>query len=275
MNNTKKFHLMAAVLCTTVFLCGFSATAHAGGGEEYAEPAETSASWEGLSPAEDDETTNATAELTQEEPLITGEGFSEEGNLTTRDLLYDGHTNKQFLTVQTRNGSTFYMVIDYDKPVNEEEEQYQTYFLNMVDEADLLAALEAAGGEAPVCSCIEKCVVGAVNRDCPVCATGMTGCAGTAPEPVEEAAPVPETEQKNTGNAGRLLLVFLVCGIGGGAGWYFKVYRPGKERAAEASEEYGGGEDFNSYGEEEAGQYLDEEDEDADALWDFGEVEDE
>ena len=48
-------------------------------------------------------------------------------------------TNKQFITVQTSGGNTFYIVIDYDKPTDEDGEQYQTYFLNMVDEADLLA----------------------------------------------------------------------------------------------------------------------------------------
>ena len=61
----------------------------------------------------------------------------------TRDLLYDAATNKQFITVETSGGNTFYIVIDYDKPVDEDGEQYHTYFLNMVDEADLLAALEA------------------------------------------------------------------------------------------------------------------------------------
>ena len=50
------------------------------------------------------------------------------GNLVTRDLLYDEHTNKQFITVQTSGGNTFYIVIDYDKPVDEEGEQYETYF---------------------------------------------------------------------------------------------------------------------------------------------------
>ena len=44
---------------------------------------------------------------------------------------------------QTSGGSTFYIVIDYDKPVDEEGEQYETYFLGVVDEADLLAAFEA------------------------------------------------------------------------------------------------------------------------------------
>ena len=50
-------------------------------------------------------------------------------------MLYDKATNKQFITVQTKNGNTFFIVIDYDAPINEDEEQYQTYFLNMVDEA--------------------------------------------------------------------------------------------------------------------------------------------
>ena len=60
-----------------------------------------------------------TMETPAPEPTITpGEGFSEEGNLVTRDLLYDEHTNKQFITVQTSGGNTFYIVIDYDKPVD-------------------------------------------------------------------------------------------------------------------------------------------------------------
>ena len=107
----------------------------------------------------------------------------------TRDLLYDKATNKQFITVQTSGGNTFYIVIDYDKPTDEDGEQYQTYFLNMVDEADLLAAMQAAGGELPECSCADKCAVGAINTDCTVCAVNMGECQGKAPEPV----PVVET----------------------------------------------------------------------------------
>ena len=37
------------------------------------------------------------------------EGFSEDGNLVTRDLLYDAATNKQYITVETNGGSTFYL----------------------------------------------------------------------------------------------------------------------------------------------------------------------
>ena len=105
----KRWKSLTAALCAAVLLCGFSAVpafayADGGEGENYGDPTMT------------EETT-----APEPEPTIEpGEGFSEEGNLVTRDLLYDEHTNKQFITVQTAGGNTFYIVIDYDKPVDEE-----------------------------------------------------------------------------------------------------------------------------------------------------------
>mgnify|MGYP001609380501 CR=1 FL=1 len=221
----KRIKMLTAAFCAAVLLCGFSVTAYAGGGPE----------WEGLDPAE---------ETTTPEPTIEpGEGFTEEGSLVTRDLLYDEHTNKQFITVQTSGGSTFYIVIDYDKPVDEEGEQYETYFFSQVDESDFLAALEASGGKLPACTCTEKCAAGAVNTDCPVCATNMTECVGVEPEPVEDTEPVddpePEQPEDTDGNMGTILLILAIAAVGGGAGWYFKVYRPKQQRAAETEEDYG------------------------------------
>ena len=221
----KRFRVLTAALCAAVLLCGFSvpAYAYAGGGEgeDYGDP---------------------TMETPAPEPTITpGEGFSEEGNLVTRDLLYDEHTNKQFITVQTSGGATFYLVIDYDKPVDEKGEQYETYFLNMVDEADLLAAAEAAGVEQAVCSCSEKCEAGAVNTECAVCSVNKTKCAGTQPEPVETEENAPEdTEPETGGNPGMLLAVLAVAVVGGGAAFYFKVIRPKQQEAAGPEEDYGG-----------------------------------
>ena len=199
----KKLRVLLLTLCVAVFMCGFTVTAHAGGGDEYIEPTDQ---WEGL-----------------EEPTPTtepGEGFSDEGNLVTRDLLYDEHTNKQFITVQTSGGNTFYIVIDYDKPVDEDGEQYETYFFSIVDEADLLAAMEAAGMEVPACACTDKCMAGAINTDCPVCATNMTECVGVEPEPVEDTEPVddPEPEQPKVenNNIGTIILIVAVALIGGG-----------------------------------------------------------
>ena len=223
----KRLSMLAAALCAVMMVGSLSVTAYAGGGDEYIEPTEQ---WEGLDPVE--ETAAPTVE--------PGEGFTEDGNLVTRDLLYDKHTNKQFITVQTSGGNTFYIVIDYDKPVNEEEEQYQTYFFSVVDEADLLAAMEAAGMEVPDCACTVKCAAGGINTDCPVCAVNMSECVGTKaePEPVDEPEPAdPEPEQKS--NTGTVLLILAVALIGGGAGWYFKVYRPKHQRAAQPEEDYG------------------------------------
>ena len=38
-----------------------------------------------------------------------GEPIDDEGNAYTRDLLYDKETNKQFITIQTKSGNTFYI----------------------------------------------------------------------------------------------------------------------------------------------------------------------
>lgn len=88
----KRVQVLTAAFCAAVLLCGLSTTAYAGGGEE----------WEGLDPEEP-----AVTEEPAEPTVTPGEGFSEEGNLVTRDLLYDEHTNKQFITVQARGGTTF------------------------------------------------------------------------------------------------------------------------------------------------------------------------
>ena len=250
----KRWKSLTAALCAAVLLCGFSTTAYAGGGEyeDYGDP-----TMETLAP--------------EPEPTIEpGQGFSEEGGFVTRDLLYDENTNKQFITVQTSGGATFYFVIDYDKPVDEEGEQYETYFLNVVDEADLLAAAEAAGVEQAVCSCSEKCEAGAVNTDCAVCSVNMSKCVGVEPEPepTETEKPAPEEAEPETGgNMGMLLAVLAVALVGGGAAFYFKVLRPKHQKAAEPQEDYGGElDDYDGpdgYGDEdEDGPPWDEEDDD-------------
>ena len=233
----KRFRVMAAALCAAVLLCGFSVPAYAyadgGEGADYGDPTMT-------------EETQAP----EPEPTIEpGEGFSEEGNLVTRDLLYDEHTNKQFITVQTAGGNTFYIVIDYDKPVDEEGEQYETYFFSVVDEADLLAAAEAAGVEQAVCSCSEKCAAGAVNTECAVCSVNMEKCVGVEPEPVETEEPAPEEAEPETGgNMGTLLLILAVAVIGGGAAVYFKVIRPKRQKDSEPEDDDTEPEDYEDDG---------------------------
>ena len=129
MTKNKHFRsVFAALLCAVLCMTAFATVAYADGGDYYDDelPPET---WQEETQPED--TT-----------IVPGAPFTEDGIATTRDLLYDKHTNKQFITVETRNGHTLYIVIDYDKLLDEEEERYQTYFLNPVDEADLMALLE-------------------------------------------------------------------------------------------------------------------------------------
>ena len=93
---------------------------------------------------------------------------------------------------------------------------------------------------------------------CPVCSVNMGKCVGAEPEP--EPAPEPEPEPEKPGNAGMILLVLAVMGIGGGAAWYFKIYRPKHQQADQPEEDDGG--EYQDYDEfEHDGPPWDEEDE--------------
>ena len=157
-------------------------------------------------------------------------GFSQNGSAVTRDLLYDKHTNKQFIAVETRNGHTLYLVIDYDKPLDEDGDQYETYFLNLVDESDLLALIDE--DSAPVCSCKDKCEAGAVNTACAVCKNNMTECMGKEkatektpePDPTPDMSDSPDKDggEKKSGS-GLVVIVLLLLMAGGGALYWFKL----------------------------------------------------
>lgn len=142
-----------------------------------------------------------------------------EGNAT---LVDDFGGNKQLITVTTKAGNYFYILIDRD-----DEGENTVHFLNQVDDADLSALLEdgEATEETPaVCTCTEKCEAGAVDTNCPVCSVNMTECGGKEPEPPEET-PAPEEPEKAAGlNPAVLLLVLALMG-GIGAVIYLKFIR--------------------------------------------------
>ena len=192
-----------------------------------------------------------------------GTGFSQNGSAVTRDLLYDKHTNKQFIAVETRNGHTLYLVIDYDKPLDEDGDQYETYFLNLVDESDLLALIDE--DSSPVCSCKDKCEAGAVNTACAVCKNNMTECMGKekVTEKTPEPDPTPDTTdspdksggEKKSGS-GLVVIVLLLLMAGGGALYWFKLRKKKPDTKGPVDL------DDYDYGDDEDEEYENEDDAD-------------
>ena len=163
--------------------------------------------------------------------IESGFPFSNAGNSFTRDLLYDRATNKQFIAIETRNGDLFYMIIDYDKPLDEKGEKYETYFLNLVDSRDLLDIVDA--------------------KDIP----DEPEVIYVTPEPTEVPAQSQIAEEKNVQKPDSSKTMLGLAGIavlaGGGALWYFKQ-KKGKKRPP--VQEY----DFDSDDEEEEADKKDE-----------------
>ena len=211
MKNKKVFRSFTVLLAALIIMGGFSVTAYAGGGEEYeyTEPEQTT---------EPEETTGGY----EPQPLTP------EGNMSlVDDISGEASDDKQFITVVSRNGHYFYIIID-----RAEDGENTVHFLNQVDEADLLQLMEDEQTEetAAVCSCTDKCAAGSVNTSCPVCSVNMSECAGkeaiTAdPEPTDEP------EKKGSGGMGGIILVVLLLAGGGGAFFYFKVMKPKKNTA--------------------------------------------
>ncbi len=171
----------------------------------------------------------------QTEPKETTGGldapFTPDGNLSLiDDFSYsgvdaDGNViGKQFITVQSKAGSYFFIIIDRAGSTE------NVFFLNMVDEADLLALIdtsEETEEPAPaVCTCSEKCYAGHVDTSCPVCAVNMSECTGKEAQPEPTAAPAvpePETTKKSGGNPVPVLILLLA--LGGGTAFYFLKVR--------------------------------------------------
>ena len=159
------------------------------------------------------------------EQLMGGSGdaaLTPDGNLSLIDDIGNPVTSgKQFITVETKNGNVFYLIIDRD-----DEGEETVHFLNQVDEADLLTLMgdDAPAAEVPaVCNCKEKCAAGAVNTNCPVCKNNLSECIGK--EVVAE--PEPEAEQPEKKSSGGLLVIVLLLALaGGGAFAYVKFIKP-------------------------------------------------
>lgn len=141
-----------------------------------------------------------------------------EGNAVVIEDVNADVVNRQFLTIQSKNGNTFYLVVDKDSKGKE-----NVYFMNLVDEYDLMAFAED----------IPENVQAAMDKENGVVptepATDENGNPIEAPtdengKPVEDADENGEKTAEG-GNNMLLIAVGVLALVGGGAFYYFKVYK--------------------------------------------------
>lgn len=194
-----------------------------------------------------------------------GHGLTPSGNLTLVDDFGERNgEGQQFVTLVTKNGNYFYLIIDRD-----EKGEETVHFLNLVDERDLFALMEddeKASYESQLAA--EQAAREAAEKAAAEAAS-QTGESETQ-KPEDE----PAKESKKTNLAPILIIIVLMAAAGGG--WFFMQTK--KKKKAESApdpdadytdEDYGAGtdtEDIDSYdaGDPYENEILDDPDESAD-----------
>lgn len=129
---------------------------------------------------------------------------------------------RQFITFQTKNGKTFYLIINHD------EDSENVMLLTEVSEDDLINMVEKK--EAPKQEVLKE-------------------------EPVKEEVKPEKKDEK--GNLGTYIILLLVVGGALGAGYYFKVVKKKEDKELEALEE----EDDDFFSEAESEEEINDADE--------------
>ena len=173
MKNKALKKILMAILTATMLFGSVSTTAFAQANENAEQP----------------ETTQVVEEQPAEQPATEETLFSTPGNGQLVDDKGNDST-KQFLTVQTKNGNTFYMVID------RAGSSENVYMMSLVDENDLAEFLDETKET-------EK------KEESAVVLPETT----TTPEPETTTQPETEKKQESIGNKGWLYAALL----GGGA----------------------------------------------------------
>ena len=152
----------------------------------------------------------------------TSGALTPEGNLT---LVDDYHTNysdgsgQQFITLVSKSGNTFYLVIDRNA-----KGQQTVHFMNLVDESDLLALMEEEDADAYTA---EKEAAAQAEQD-------RLKAEEEAKKAAEEAAASGEEqpkENKVTKIASGFLGVVVLIALAAGGGFYFYRQQMQKKKA--------------------------------------------
>lgn len=157
--------ILLALLCSVAMILGVGVTPVFAQTNEIAE----STSVQDVTPEEPEEP----AEPEEPENL---DPLTPEGNLTLVDDITSEKTGKQFITVVSKNGNYFYIIIDRD-----DEGENTVHFLNQVDEADLLNLMDEEDAQAILDADAKEAAERAAREQ--------------AAREAEEAASRPQTEQ--------------------------------------------------------------------------------
>ena len=201
----KKFGalLLSAVLCV-----GMAVPAFAYGGE----------------PVEEVEQPVLTDSSEEDAVTVTDESsgaLTPEGNLTLVDdyhTSYSDGSGQQFITLVSKSGATFYLVIDRNA-----KGQQTVHFMNLVDEADLLALMEEDAADAYTA---EK----EAEKQAELDKLKAEEEAKKAAEEAEKAADAPK-ENKVTKYAAAFLGVVAIIALAAGGGFYFFIQQKNKKQA--------------------------------------------
>ena len=168
-------------------------------------------------------------EIVEEDTVTITDGESgaltPEGNLT---LVDDYHTNysdgsgQQFITLVSKSGATFYLVIDRNS-----KGAQSVHFMNLVDEADLLALMEEDAADAYTA---EKEAAAKAEQD----KLKAEEEAKKAAEEAAKAADAPKENKVTKYAAGFLSVVALIALVAGGGFYVFAKQKQKKLAEKEA-----------------------------------------
>ena len=151
----------------------------------------------------------------------TSGALTPEGNLTLVDdyhTSYSGGSGQQFITLVSKSGNTFYLVIDRNA-----KGQQTVHFMNLVDEADLLALMEEEDADAYTA---EKEAATQAEQD-------RLKAEEEAKKAAEEAASGTEQPKENkiTKIASGFLGVVVLIALAAGGGFYVFAKQKQKKQA--------------------------------------------